>query len=115
MAVTASGGLLAQLGQVHATARRSFASSAHTEEGSGRLWRNLTFFVALAGVAVSMLKAYLKSWEHHERPDFVPYAHLRILTKPFPSGDGNHTLFHNHHFNPLPTRYEEEERKLGPH
>ncbi|XP_036624613.1 cytochrome c oxidase subunit 6A1, mitochondrial-like [Trichosurus vulpecula] len=108
MAVTASGRLLAQLGQVHAAARRSFASSAHTEEGLGRMWRTLTFFVALPGVAVSMLNAYLKSREHHEWPELVPYPHLRIRTKPFPWGDGNHTLFHNHHVNPLPTGYEDD-------
>ncbi|XP_074062114.1 cytochrome c oxidase subunit 6A1, mitochondrial [Macrotis lagotis] len=108
MAARAAGRLLAFGGRARAPATRAMSGAVHGEEGSGRLWRTLTFFVALPGVAVSMLNAYLKSGEHHERPEFVPYPHLRIRTKPFPWGDGNHTLFHNHHLNPLPTGYEEE-------
>ncbi|XP_049623838.1 cytochrome c oxidase subunit 6A1, mitochondrial [Suncus etruscus] len=88
---------------------RSLASHAHGEEGSARLWKALTFFVALPGVAVSMLNVFLKSQHaEHERPEFVAYPHLRIRSKPFPWGDGNHTLFHNSHLNPLPTGYEED-------
>ncbi|XP_055986977.1 cytochrome c oxidase subunit 6A1, mitochondrial [Sorex fumeus] len=88
---------------------RPMSSHAHGEEGSARMWKALTYFVALPGVAVSMLNVFLKSQhEEHERPEFVAYPHLRIRSKPFPWGDGNHTLFHNSHVNPLPTGYEDD-------
>uniref|UniRef100_A0A8C6W348 Cytochrome c oxidase subunit n=2 Tax=Nannospalax galili TaxID=1026970 RepID=A0A8C6W348_NANGA len=102
-------GLSRLLGRARPQVGRPMSSGAHGEEGSARLWRGLTFIVALPGVAVSMLNVFLKSRHgEHERPEFIAYPHLRIRTKPFPWGDGNHTLFHNPHVNPLPTGYEDE-------
>lgn len=42
----------------------------------------LSFLVAIPGVAVCMLNTYLKHQQHdHERPEFVPYSHLRLRSK----------------------------------
>ncbi|KAE8599182.1 hypothetical protein XENTR_v10017093 [Xenopus tropicalis] len=63
--------------------RRQMASEAH-EEGAraARTWKILTFTVALPGVAVCMLNAWLKKQHHpHEHPKFLAYDHLRIRTK----------------------------------
>ncbi|XP_054463914.1 cytochrome c oxidase subunit 6A, mitochondrial [Anoplopoma fimbria] len=90
-------------------ARRVIAAASHSShEGGARTWKILSFVLALPGVAVCIANAYMKAQAHsHEPPEFVPYPHLRIRTKKFPWGDGNHSLFHNSHANPLPDGYEE--------
>lgn len=51
-----------------------------------KLWRNLSFFVAVPAIGLAMVNAYVGEKEHIEhmkehRPEFVPYEHLRIIKK----------------------------------
>ncbi|KAI8480601.1 PREDICTED: cytochrome c oxidase subunit 6A, mitochondrial-like isoform X2 [Branchiostoma belcheri] len=90
----------------------SGAAPAGGEHSGGMdLWKKMSVLVALPALVICMLNAYLKEKEHHEhpRPEFLPYNHLRIRSKPFPWGDGVKSLFHNPHNNALPdVGYEDE-------
>jgi len=102
--------------QLLASATRRYSSSAHgavaeDAAGSAKTWKYLSLLVACPGVAFCMLNAYKGEKEHwahleHHPPEFVAYSHLRIRTKPFPWGDGNHSLFHGK-TNALPEGFEE--------
>ena len=84
-------------------------ATAGDHEGGYKIWRNLTFFVAFPAIAVCAVNTYLAhAGGHHERPPFVKYEYLRIRSKRFPWGDGNHSLFHNPAVNALPDGYEDE-------
>ncbi|TWW70334.1 Cytochrome c oxidase subunit 6A, mitochondrial [Takifugu flavidus] len=102
-------------GQCVFAVRNDLSSSMNSAPGASvaacfstaRTWKILTIVLAFPGVSVCMANAYVKGQEHpHEQPDFVAYSHLRIRTKKFPWGDGNHSLFHNAHTNALPEGYE---------
>lgn len=88
---------------------------AHEEHAvkTTKMWKYMSLFVAIPGVIAVAVKAYKTEQEHiahieeHGRPEFIPYTHLRIRAKPFPWGDGNHSLIHNPHVNALPEGYED--------
>ncbi|XP_033973905.1 cytochrome c oxidase subunit 6A, mitochondrial [Trematomus bernacchii] len=91
--------------QLSATADQGHADAT-------KLWKRLTYLVALPAVAVCMLNMYLKMQHHaahYVQPEFIPYSHLRIRTKRFPWGDGSKSLFHNPKLNALPGGYEGDE------
>lgn len=83
MALAAAGSRVSGLlGRYRPQMGRPMSSGAHGEEGSARMWKALTYFVALPGVGVSMLNVFLKSHQgEHERPEFIAYPHLRIRSK----------------------------------
>ncbi|KAL8561065.1 hypothetical protein ACOMHN_031009 [Nucella lapillus] len=96
----------------NAIARRFFSVQGPSavggdHHGGSKRWRLLSLVVALPGVALCWVNAFVLHSSHVERPEFVPYTHLRLRTKKFPWGDGNHSLFHNGHTNALPEGFED--------
>ncbi|XP_011687886.1 PREDICTED: cytochrome c oxidase subunit 6A, mitochondrial-like [Wasmannia auropunctata] len=87
----------------------SDAASHGSSEQTVLLWKRLSFFVGFPAILMGMVNCYLNHQEHHHDPppEFVAYEHMRIRTKKFPWGDGNHSLFHNPKANALPEGYEE--------
>ncbi|KAI6661545.1 Cytochrome c oxidase subunit 6A2, mitochondrial-like [Oopsacas minuta] len=84
------------------------AEQAHAGK-SYLLWKRVSMFVVVPALTWCLYNTYVLEEEHntHPRQEFEPYDHLRIRKKPFPWGDGNHTLFHNPQLNALPEGYEE--------
>jgi len=106
-------------------AKRMFSSSSarmsgdpyhlHSGPADCALWKKATFFGALPAILFGHYMAFRPYFapypgeDPHARPEFVPYDYLRVRSKKFPWGDGNHSLFHNDHSNALPDGYVEHD------
>lgn len=92
---------------------QSIEVEEHHAVGLTNTWRYISLFVAIPMCLAAAYNGYQKESEHHHhieehgRPEFHAYAHLRIRSKPFPWGDGNHSLIHNPTANALPEGYED--------
>ncbi|CAK9823154.1 Cytochrome c oxidase subunit 6A1, mitochondrial [Anthophora retusa] len=104
---------LHKLGQFGHTFTRNVETIVQTVEqrsykggdGAEKMWRNLSLFVGFPAIALAMLNSYLRHQEekeHYHRPEFVAYPYMKIMNKPFPWGDGKHSLFHNPKKNYVP-------------
>jgi len=86
--------------------------SGHVVEGDYKKWRSVFFFVAVPAIILGHVSAFQpmlfpsEGQDPHARPEFKEYSYLRIRTKKFCWGDGNHSFIHNSHFNALPDGYE---------
>jgi len=98
-----------------ATTKRYSWESGH--EPNPELWARIFKYVCVPALVIAGINTYFVEKEHiahWKRYEFKPYEYMRIRNKPFPWGDGNHTLFHNPNVNALPDGWEEvtpEEQK----
>ena len=88
----------------HTTAPARMSGSGGHGGGYG-IWKKSFFLGAIPCVILANVNAFVIA-DEPTPPEFVPYAYLRIRSKKFPWGDGQHSLFHNAHMNALPDGYE---------
>ncbi|XP_076182911.1 cytochrome c oxidase subunit 6A1, mitochondrial [Ptiloglossa arizonensis] len=77
---------------------------SHGSEDATKLWWRITWFVGFPTIILSGIDCYLRHQRenHDERPEYAAYEYRTILRKPFPWGDGKHTLFHSPKRNYIP-------------
>ncbi|XP_067204932.1 cytochrome c oxidase subunit 6A1, mitochondrial-like [Linepithema humile] len=84
----------------------------HADPRKHEFFRRLSLFVVLPVISLISLITYVRQQEKAKKPR-QPYLDLPYMcrrTKPFPWGDGNHSLFHNPVKNPVrPYGYEVED------
>ncbi|XP_020294144.1 cytochrome c oxidase subunit 6A1, mitochondrial-like [Pseudomyrmex gracilis] len=87
------------------------------DPGKHKFWRAMSLFVAIPVVLITSIITCIREKEKRKQPR-EPYLNLPYMqrrTKPFPWGDGNHTLFHNPVKNPIPPHgYEVEDPNAIP-
>ncbi|CAL1539666.1 unnamed protein product [Lymnaea stagnalis] len=87
-----------------------YAHVPESEHAPFKLAESEKWRLALCAGAIPVFALWLFLKLTHtkeERPEFIPYEHLRIRNKPFPWGDGNHSLLHHCYYNALPEGYED--------
>ncbi|KAK6742332.1 hypothetical protein RB195_009912 [Necator americanus] len=77
--------------------KKGFLTSLRSSHNSKETWKKIFYVASIPCLAITMYGAY-KEHSHHkaqERPEYVEYPFMNVRNKPFPWGDGNHSLFHN--------------------
>ncbi|KAI6177977.1 Cytochrome c oxidase subunit [Aphelenchoides besseyi] len=93
--------------------RKQMVHTLKSAEGTKNTWKKIFFVFAIPCLAMGMYAAWRDHVEHgkQERPEYIAYPYLNVRNKPFPWGDGNHSLFHNKSEQYVPGVGYEAERK----
>ncbi|XP_045171790.1 cytochrome c oxidase subunit 6A1, mitochondrial-like isoform X1 [Mercenaria mercenaria] len=79
--------------------RRNMSATVEEEVASTKRWMYASIFIGGPSVVIGYVNSFLLEPEDHTPPEYKPYDHVRIRTKPFPWRDGDHSLLHNPYLN----------------